>query len=208
MAVHLVGSKSPPATVRLSGTIQFRGLRRVPGRVAGDITDEDEFAGATVECQRGAPPKSGDTCLACPRLLTYERGAEAGQLIVTCAFSDTDPVGSRMTCAPGLVTAAPGEPCAEVAARAHGAGVRHVVVVREGALVGVASRHDLAQGASEQARVEKVMARDVFAITLSASLGEAAAAMSALDIGCLPVVRDQFLVGILTWGDLRRAGMK
>jgi CBS domain-containing protein len=51
------------------------------------------------------------------------------------------------------------------------------------------------------------MTRDVLAIHPEATLGEAVAAMRAFQIDCLPVVDRDLLVGALTRGDLRRAGV-
>ena len=75
-----------------------------------------------------------------------------------------------------------------------------------GGLAGVVCGCDLAAADPEEP-VCDVMASEVFAIEQSASLGEAAAAMSALDIGCLPVLRGSWLAGILTRGDLERVGL-
>jgi len=50
-------------------------------------------------------------------------------------------------------------------------------------------------------------ATEVFAVHPTASLGAAASAMRALRVGCLPVVADGFLVGVLTTSDLARAGI-
>jgi hypothetical protein len=51
------------------------------------------------------------------------------------------------------------------------------------------------------------MSREVFVIDADASLNEAVAGMAALQIGCLPVVQKGDLVGVITRGDLRRAGI-
>jgi CBS domain-containing protein len=83
----------------------------------------------------------------------------------------------------------------------------HRLLVLDGSeLVGVVSRRDLA--GSGDCPVSQVMGPEVFAIDASAQLGEAAAAFEALNIGCLPVVREGRLVGVLTQGDLRRAGLR
>ncbi|HSN33978.1 MAG TPA: CBS domain-containing protein, partial [Ideonella sp.] len=50
------------------------------------------------------------------------------------------------------------------------------------------------------------MASTVYAVEPTATLGEAAAAMKALSVGCLPVVERDRPVGVVTRGDLRRAG--
>ena len=55
--------------------------------------------------------------------------------------------------------------------------------------------------------LREVMSQEVMAIEPSATLGEAAAAMAALGIGCLPVVSERLVAGIVTLGDLRRFGV-
>lgn len=94
---------------------------------------------------------------------------------------------------------------------------RHLVVVGEdGAVLGVVSHRDIAftaldwslgqglhshQTALETLTAKQVMRNTVVDIDPDAPLGEAAALMRRHKIGCLPVVRDEKLVGILTDGD-------
>jgi acetoin utilization protein AcuB len=93
---------------------------------------------------------------------------------------------------------------------------RHVVVVADGRVVGVVSRRDIFHGALAwslgQGRkahetllasspAKEVMASDVVTVDPGASLAEAAALFRKHQIGCLPVVAGDELVGILTEGD-------
>lgn len=93
---------------------------------------------------------------------------------------------------------------------------RHVVIVDEGRVVGVVSRRDIFHGALAWSLgqggkahetlltatpAKDVMASDVVTIDPGASLGEAAALLRKHQIGCLPVVAGDELVGILTEGD-------
>jgi acetoin utilization protein AcuB len=93
---------------------------------------------------------------------------------------------------------------------------RHVVIVDEGRVVGVVSRRDIFHGALAWSLgqggkahetlltatpAKEVMASDVVTIDPGASLGEAAALLRKHQIGCLPVVAGDELVGILTEGD-------
>jgi hypothetical protein len=199
MAIHLVGTQ-PPASVRLSGIIRFRTTRWVRGETTGD------FADARVDCQNGEAPRPGHACLDCPRMLGWREGLEPGQLSVCCAWGHFDPVSARMTSARALITVSPNTRCAAAHRIALDEGVHRLLVLEGSQLLGVVSRRDVANGGD--CPVSQVMGGDVFVIDAAAQLGEAAAAFDALNIGCLPVVREGRLVGVLTRGDLRRAGLR
>ena len=95
--------------------------------------------------------------------------------------------------------------------------IRHMVVVDEaGGLAGIVSQRDLFRGAlvkalgygkvaqkkvMEAILVKEVMSSELLTTTPDALLSEAARVMSERKIGCLPVVEDGKLVGILTEGD-------
>jgi CBS domain-containing membrane protein len=100
-------------------------------------------------------------------------------------------------------------------------GFRHVPVVdRQGSLVGVVSQRDLlrhrslgAAGAAMpaglaelagRARVAEIMTGEVEAVSPDETLVQAARVMHENRYGCLPVVADARLVGILTEADLVR----
>jgi len=93
---------------------------------------------------------------------------------------------------------------------------RHVVVVEDGAVVGVLSQRDIFHGAlgwslglgrkaHEQVLAstpaKDVMATQVVTVDPDAPLAEAAALLRDHRIGCLPVVAGDALQGILTEGD-------
>lgn len=94
---------------------------------------------------------------------------------------------------------------------------RHVVVVEDGGVVtGVVSHRDIVFSALswsmgqgrhahdnslETFTAKQVMQNTVVSIDPDAPLSEAAELMQSRKIGCLPVVRDEKLVGILTDGD-------
>jgi predicted transcriptional regulator len=106
-----------------------------------------------------------------------------------------------------VVTVAPDTPCDTADERARELGVRHLFVVDEGKLVGVLCRCDLYPEPEPRADVATRMASSVYVLDPSATLGEAAAAMKTLGVGCLPVVARDRPVGLVTRGDLRRAGV-
>jgi CBS domain-containing protein len=94
--------------------------------------------------------------------------------------------------------------------------IRHVPVVDHAALVGIVSDRDVrwalgrgavefAARASGAARVSDVMTREVVSADPRNTLVEAAECMLTHHIGCLPVVKNERLLGILTQSDLLRA---
>ena len=105
-----------------------------------------------------------------------------------------------------VVTVAPDTPCHDADDRARERGVRHLFVVEDGKLVGVLCRCDLYPEPDVREEVTSRMASDIYVLEPEATLGEAAAAMKALSVGCLPVLHDGRPVGVVTRGDLRRAG--
>lgn len=90
--------------------------------------------------------------------------------------------------------------------------VRHVPVLRDGEVVGMLSDHDvalrttLARGSHSERRLSCREVMHVPAETISAAdpIARAAWWMATCKIGCLPVVEEGRLVGILTSTDLLR----
>ena len=97
--------------------------------------------------------------------------------------------------------------------------VRHLPVVRRGRLVGVVSQRDLLHAslsnvmglASEEqtlflegVNISQVMSSPPVSIGPEASVQEAARVMAERKIGCLPVIEDGKLAGIVTETDLLR----
>jgi predicted transcriptional regulator len=111
-----------------------------------------------------------------------------------------------MTPASMLVAVAPDSSCAQADEQARAKDVRHLLVGTLSAPMGVVCRCDLSVAPPDE-RVETVMRPSLLAIRSDETLGEAAAAMARLGIGCLPVVDRATVVGMITRGDLRRAGV-
>jgi acetoin utilization protein AcuB len=207
MPVHFVGSRRP-ATVWVDPAPAFEGQCEFRGHVV-DVGPSipHRISYAEVQCQKGGPVRSGSDCLACHRFRGWRAGPTDDEVTLTCCWSDSDPVWARMTAAVALATVNPQTPCAvaDEVARSHD--VRHLLVVDEGAVIGVLCRCDLFPRPGADETVADRMSREVFAVPPGATLADAVAAMSGLGIGCLPVVAGGLLVGVLTRGDLRRAGV-
>jgi len=156
----------------------------------------------------------GETEVSCPRRGVIDaRECEDCSLLVRqtsaasfCRGTGTAAVAQWMTPAERIVATTSATPCAAADALATRAGVHHLPVLdHERLLIGMTCRCDL-EGRSERCSVADVMAHDVFATGPATTLASALAAMEQLGIGCLPVVDDTLLIGLLTRADLARAG--
>src|SRR5574337_242946 len=98
-------------------------------------------------------------------------------------------------------------------------GIRHLPVLDGKRLVGILTDRDLRQAAPspattlevhelnyllERLKTEAIMTKQVIAVAPDSGLLEAAKLLLAHKIGCLPVVEQEELVGIITEGDLLR----
>jgi CBS domain-containing protein len=97
--------------------------------------------------------------------------------------------------------------------------IRHMPVVDEGRLVGIVSQRDLFRSALVTAlgfgrktsrtliksiRVKEIMTKKLITIAPDVNIKEAARQMVEKQIGCLPVVEDDRLIGIITETDILR----
>lgn len=90
---------------------------------------------------------------------------------------------------------------------AHRAGAHHLPVVSDlGECLGVVCRCALAS-APEGARVEDVMSSPALSVSSDTSLEEAAQILLERGVGCLPVLYDSTVVGVLSRAFLAQAGL-
>ena len=115
-----------------------------------------------------------------------------------------------------VVTVGPETTAAEALALCREKGIRHLPVLEGGRLVGMISDRDLRSAtpalgdpdraqALERIRVADEMAKEVAKVRPEDPIEEAAIEMYERKIGCLPVVDDDDLVGIVTSSDVMRA---
>ena len=83
-------------------------------------------------------------------------------------------------------------------------GIHHLVVMENATVVGVISDRDAngRKGASEESVVEDLMAHSVVTVSPDETIRKVANLMRGRTIGCVPVVEDQRLRGIVTVSDL------
>jgi CBS domain-containing membrane protein len=97
--------------------------------------------------------------------------------------------------------------------------IRHLPVIDDGKIVGIVSQRDLFRSALLAAlgfgrkttdtviktiKIKEIMTKEVITISPETNIKDAARQMIDKKIGCLPVVKGDRLVGILTETDMRR----
>lgn len=82
--------------------------------------------------------------------------------------------------------------------------IEHLVVLQKKKLVGILSNSDLVRGGDDQP-VSAVMTREVVTVEPDATIRQAAAIMDGHPVGCLPVVDEGHVTGIVTPSDFLRA---
>ena len=118
-----------------------------------------------------------------------------------------------------VVTSKPGDALADVVALSQRRRIRHFPVVEEGKLVGIITDRNLREASTHPAiynlfldllasldrgTVEQIMVREVVTVSPRTSVREAAKLMREHGVGCLPVVKEGKVVGIVTTSDLLR----
>ena len=99
-------------------------------------------------------------------------------------------------------TISAGEPVGAAVERMRQRRIRHLVVMRGKEIAGIVSDRDLASLTPGDARVEEVMSAPAVSATSDMTIRKAANLLRGRSIGCLPVMEDGDLVGIVTTTDL------
>jgi acetoin utilization protein AcuB len=102
-----------------------------------------------------------------------------------------------------LVTASPGDTVAIARDRLRVNQIHHLLVMSGEQVVGVLAFRDLA-GKPDDVRVEELMSREIATIDAASTLRRAASLMIRSTTGCLPVVENGKVAGIITTTDLMK----
>jgi CBS domain-containing protein len=188
------------------------GVREVRGAVFGRThgaawRGRDLLSHTLLSCQIGGTCRSAVHCLSCPRFVNYRPTADRAAVLIRCQWNHDDLVCDLMTRAGSLHTVAPDTPIAVADDIAVAAGVRHLIVANQGNVAGLVCRCDLIEPAAAGETVANRMSRSVWTLKANATLTDAAALMAREQVGCLPIVEDGVLLGVVTRGDLRRTGV-
>jgi CBS domain-containing protein len=209
MAIRVLGRTR--ALVTEGAGDRFVGVREVSVPLAQDLwadqkDDVELLSGMALSCQRGGVLRSGIHCLGCERFVHCTASDDGDRAVVHCFWDHTDLVSELMTRASVLVTVPRDARIEEAIDQLDSHAIRHLPVLSRGDMVGIVSATDLDR-AQPGERVHQHMQRAVWIIPPEATLADAAALMRREGIGSLPVVTQGVLVGIITRGDLRRAGL-
>jgi len=186
---------------------RFSMIREVEGPVrdanAADL--KAAMAATPIVCRVGSRLIPASDCMHCHRFVNCLPD-QRGSLKVRCLWSDEDPIADLMTPADELITVVPEATAAEADRIARQCHVRHLVVADGDRFLGVICRCDLV-GASAHESIGARAAHCPWTVGPEDSLGSAATVMRERQVGCLPVIQDRQLIGVITRGDLRRAGV-
>jgi CBS domain-containing protein len=154
------------------------------------------------ECRHGER-RSASECTECAQYLNLapDRDLRGGTL--RCIFFDDDPVHVLMTPVVNLVTVNADASMTEAAAIAETNGLKQLPVVRGDELVGIV-RVDEGNPLDPIARAMRTPVRAVPALT---PLAAVARLFRTEDVGSLVVMDADDVAGLVTRGDLRRAGV-
>lgn len=103
-----------------------------------------------------------------------------------------------------LVTVSPASTVGDARRLLESNAIGHLVVMEEKKVAGVVSKDDLVS-TGDDVLIEDVMTRRVAVVEPRATLRQAASIMNGRVVGCIPVVDDGVLKGIVTASDLLRA---
>lgn len=157
-----------------------------------------------VHCHRGEL-KEGEVCAACDHLLNAVPAPDGKSLTVRCMFLESDDIATQMTLVGDLVTIEDTATLSSAAVHMQERGVKQLVVLSDGVVIGVLSRDDLHSGRERDRVATRVRPFTVVPHTMT--IAATARAIRAGKQPFLGIVDGSELVGVITRGDLRRAGV-
>jgi CBS domain-containing protein len=172
----IAGTVARPAPVVEASTPAGTALRRLKGQSALVLVEKGEVVGLITE---------NDVMHVAPAVIPADRRVdESASRPVISVPSDTSAQSALQTMGEHRV--------------------RHLAIVDDGVLKGVATLRDVVAGwVTPHTDVERVMASAPLTVALGTSLKDAATLMAERDVGCLPVVDgDGQAVAILTRSDI------
>ncbi len=146
------------------------------------------------ECKRGER-KAATECASCSHFLNLVPDADGGGATLRCVFFDDDPVSAIMTSLDQIVTVPSGASSEESLARAASRGVKVLVVTTNDEVVGLSSPP------------HRRRTRLVPVVPMETPLAAVARLFRERRAHCLLIVDGAEVVGLVTAGDLRRAGI-
>ena len=162
-----------------------------------------------VECLDG-DFKPVHVCAACTHFLRAVSSPDGRAVTVKCLFLDSDPVEHIMTPARKLVAIEEKASLDTGAAVARFGAVKQLLVFSGDELVGLADSDEIMRVAEIRPSepVAAVTRRQIPLVARKASLGAVDAILRRPGSRCLVVTDGERVVGLVTRGDLRRAGVK
>jgi len=187
-------------------------VRQVRGEVIGEVERGENYAwrllrAARLRCQAGARAHDALECVACPRFVNFLPTQDRKSVTIRCQWTEDDCVGAVMQLAVAALRVTPQTRLATADARARLRGVRHMLVFEQGDLVGVACRCRLVPPILENETVADRMSTNFVTLKPWATLEEAATLMAEERTGCVPIVAEGKVHGVITRGELLRMGV-
>ena len=207
MTLHIFGYQLTELTSRQKSDFEVVREKNAPVCGAAGRDPAKLLRASLLTCQKGGYLQSAYQCLDCDRFVNFVPSRDRSFVTVRCAARSSDPVKSVMSLANSVLTI---EPFASVSVAdefARTRGVRHLMVESNGSFIGLVCRCDFV-GAGREDTVARHMTRRVLVVEPETSMGAAAALMAEYGVGCLPVLQGDKLRGVVTRGDLRRAGVE
>lgn len=163
------------------------------------------LAAAAIECRHER--RGGLECASCPHLLNVVPDPDRSGLTIRCVYFDNDAVNDLMTPATALVTIAARDSVGAARALLARSGVSQLIVTRDREVVGLVSASAL-DDVAVNAPVETACPPEpVRSIPSTTPLAVVARLFRTEDLALIIVTDDDNVAGVVSRGDMRRAGI-